>query len=253
MVLLVALRAPRLLGDELTLYLVIKGGFVILLAIALALSRGWQRCGFGGGMAWRFWPLLLPAWLSLALSLVSGIPDITAGRIIGWLALGLLIGLGEETIFRGACVAALAGRGPRFVILFTALLFGAVHLAGIGAGVDPRMAAAQAVFAAGLGVSFAWVRLASGSIWPCIIAHAAMDGIGLAAADGVGNALRYNAGDFPAALATAAASMAWALLLLSRTPPDPARRGALSLAAVSPDEAAAGRAVPAIPGEDRAG
>lgn len=241
--LMIARHARFLLDDELPLYLVIKAGFVVVLILFVTARRAWRRLGFCGGPGRRFWVLMLPAWLSAALSLVQGPVDIPSSRAIGWLGLGILIALGEETIFRGIVLNAFAGRGPRIAIVSSAILFGLIHLVGLGGGVDIRMVVAQMVFASGLGISFAWVRLASGSIWPSVIAHAVMDGIGLAAADGVGNALRYESDSYPAALASAAASLAWGLFLLSRPPPAGLSRGA----------AAVGPAAPAAPGADRGG
>lgn len=235
-------HARFLLGDELSLYLIIKSGFVIVLALLITAFGAWRRLGYLGGSGWRLWVLMLPAWLSAALSLAHGAADIPASRCLGWLGLGILIALGEETIFRGAVLTAFEGRGPRVAIIVSSILFGLIHLVGIGGGVDIRMVVAQMVYATGLGISFAWVRIASGSIWPCVIAHAVMDGIGLVAADGVGNALRYDSDRYPAALASAAASLGWGIFLLRRPPP----------AAVSSGAAAAAPAARAIPGEDRA-
>ena len=216
---LILRHARFLLADELSLYLAIKAGFVVVLALLVTLGRAWRRFGYLGGPGWRLWVLMLPAWLSAALSLVQGPADIAFSRCLGWLGLGILIALGEETIFRGVVLSAFVARGPRVAIVTSAVLFGLVHLAGIAGGIDIRMVVAQVIYATGLGISFAWVRIASGSIWPCVIAHAVMDGIGLAAADGVGNALRYESDSYPAALASAAASLAWGLFLLSRPPP----------------------------------
>ncbi len=221
--LIIISRAQRLLNDELLLYLIVKGSFAALLCIGLTVFRRWRRLGFKGGSGWRRWPFLLPAWLAGAMSLSQGFPDASAGRAICWLGLGAMIAFGEETVFRGLMIDALLARGPRLAIFASGLLFGLTHLAGIAAGIDARMVAAQAIFATGLGFCFGWVRIATGSIWPTIIAHALMDGIGLAAADGVGNAMHYNSDDFVELVAMAAVSLIWGIAIAVRPLPAAAR------------------------------
>lgn len=219
-VLIVRTRAPRLLADELLVYLIAKGGFAALLCAGLTALRGWSRLGFAGGGAWRYWPVLLPAWFSAAASLHDGLPDGLSDLTLGWLCLGGLIAFGEETVFRGIVIEVLLRHGRRLAIVVSALLFGLMHLTGLATGADPRMVAAQAVFATGLGLTFGWVRLAAGSLWPAIAAHAIMDGIGLAGAGGVGNAMRYEGGTFAAVAATAAFSLAWGIFIASRSLPE---------------------------------
>ena len=217
--LLIAHHARFLLDNELLLYLIVKASFVIAVVMVISICRSWRALGYLGGVGSRFWSLMLPAWLSAAISLTSGPEDLSPERFTGWLALGILIALGEETIFRGLALAAFMSRGPRVAIILSSALFGAAHLIGISGGVDIRMVLAQVMFATGLGLCFAWVRIASGSIWPCVIAHAVMDGAGLASADGVASALRYDSDVYPLALASAVGTLAWGIFLLRRPLP----------------------------------
>src|SRR5262245_31563961 len=73
-------------------------------------------------------------------------------------------------------------RAPR-PILLSGLIWAAWHLvplftAGYAAGLSPLVSALflmiQIVAA---GYIFAWLRLDSGSIWPCVVAHAAWNAI----------------------------------------------------------------------------
>ena len=75
----------------------------------------------------------------------------------GVILLGLLPGLVEETLFRGALL-------PRLGILVTAVLFAALHTQY---GVT---FASLEVFV--LGVALGWLRVGSGSTLPCIVTHA---------------------------------------------------------------------------------
>ena len=113
-------------------------------------------------------------------------------------------------------VDILAPWGARAAIIVSGCLFGLSHLVGLGAGIEWHMVLGQTVFATGIGWCFGWVRLASRSIWPCIIAHAAMDGLGLTAAGGVGQAMHYEPKDFYQLMAMAGFSFIWGLIAITK-------------------------------------
>ena len=77
----------------------------------------------------------------------------------------------EELVFRGVLGRALASRGPRTVILGTALVFSSIHLLGL----DPdRLLASAAVVLPPifvLGVVLAWATVRSGRLGPAIFLH----------------------------------------------------------------------------------
>ena len=77
----------------------------------------------------------------------------------------------EELMFRGVLGRALADRGPRTVIVGTALVFSSVHVLGL----DPdRLAASAAVVLPPifiLGVVLAWATVRSGRLGPAIFLH----------------------------------------------------------------------------------
>jgi membrane protease YdiL (CAAX protease family) len=208
-----------LMNDELRFYVTVKAGFLLVLGVIVTLFRSWRGLGFAGGFGTRFWGFMLPAWVATAISLAGSPDGSLPPRLAGWLGLGLLIALGEETLFRGVVLRAFASRGPRVAIILSSLLFGMAHLVGVAGGIDIHMVLAQVIFATGLGICFGWVRVASGSIWPCVIAHTVMDGAGLASADGVASAMRYDVNSYPLAVTCAAASLAWGIFLLRRPLP----------------------------------
>ena len=74
--------------------------------------------------------------------------------------LGLLAGIVEETLFRGALV-------PRFGVLISALLFAALHTQ------YAVSFATLEVFVLGIGLG--WLRVRSGSTLPCMVTHAGYD------------------------------------------------------------------------------
>lgn len=76
-------------------------------------------------------------------------------------AIGLLGPLAEELLFRGLIYGYVEGRfGARPAWAVSSLLFAAAHLE-----------AAHVVLVLPIGILLGWVRLQSGSLWPCVLAH----------------------------------------------------------------------------------
>jgi membrane protease YdiL (CAAX protease family) len=74
--------------------------------------------------------------------------------------LGLLAGIVEETLFRGALV-------PRLGVVVTAVLFAALHTQ-----YAISFATLEVLI---LGLALGWIRLYSKSTWPCMVTHAGYD------------------------------------------------------------------------------
>jgi uncharacterized protein len=86
------------------------------------------------------------------------------------LSVGLLAGICEELLYRGPVQSALVRRLPeRSALLIGAVLFAAAHL-------DPHGILPRAV----LGYLLGWIVLRSGSVFPAMLAHAAIDSTSLA-------------------------------------------------------------------------
>lgn len=108
---------------------------------------------------------------------------------LGWVVpLAIVVGIYEEVLFRGFLVGrlrvALRGVGARGEIAIAALvssaLFGAGHAYQGGLGVVQTFT---------MGVVLALVAVRCGAIWPCIVAHALIDTIGLFVLHGLEPAL----------------------------------------------------------------
>jgi membrane protease YdiL (CAAX protease family) len=98
-------------------------------------------------------------------------PDRVAPFVVNGIVVATLVPFAEELFFRGLGVAALAPFGAAVAIGGTAIVFALAH--GI-----PEAIPALGFLAVGL----AWVRWKSASLWPCVIVHAAYNGIGVAVA-----------------------------------------------------------------------
>ncbi|MEL7267637.1 MAG: CPBP family intramembrane glutamic endopeptidase, partial [Planctomycetota bacterium] len=104
-------------------------------------------------------------------------PDPTAAALfakIGWVHIipylafiMFMPGFGEELLFRGYLQNRMHRRfGPVPTILCSGLIFGLIH-------VMPH----TVVFASVLGIWFAFIAYKTGSVWPTIVCHAAVNGI----------------------------------------------------------------------------
>jgi CAAX protease family protein len=79
-------------------------------------------------------------------------------------------GWGEEMLFRGLVQAGLArliggAAGPWIALVAASLLFGVFHW----------LSTTYALLAAAAGLYFGWLLIATGSLWPPIVAHALYD------------------------------------------------------------------------------
>lgn len=204
--------------SEFEFYAVDKLGFAAALAACLSGRRLWRRCGFAGGLQADAQVWLWPLWLVAAFSAMHGFADTDPVSLVGWLAISAAVGFGEEGVFRGAVIATIGGDRPRCAAVVSSILFGALHLAGLLAPVDARYILLQAAAAMCLGLVLSLVRLLAGSIWPGIIAHAALDFFGLAASGSVSGAMEFSASAIVVAGAGMAVSLAWAAVLWRRLP-----------------------------------
>ena len=225
MALTVQQHCPAAVHDQLELYLIVKASFWLPLCLLVWATRSWKRWGLSGGIGLRYWPAMLPAWIAAAIAALQFTFDIPVEQVAGWLTVGLTVAVGEEIVFRGIVFDALVPHGTRLAIVASAVLFGVTHLIGLEAGKDWHMVLAQAGFATGLGLCFGWVRAATGSLWPGIIAHTIMDGIGLAAADGVNGAMSYASDSFYSVAAMAGFSLAWGAFVAARPIPAQMHKG----------------------------
>lgn len=174
-------------GDQLTVYLLNKGLYAGALLAVLAKWDGLRGYGFERIRSGWF---LLPAAPFLVLTaLLLANPEARYGlppaAALGWILVAILVGIGEEGLCRGLLWRALEKRGLLTTGLLTSMLFGALHLPGVFADIPWPIVASQAVFAAGGGMIFAAVRVASGTVLAPILLHALFDACALISAGGV--------------------------------------------------------------------
>jgi membrane protease YdiL (CAAX protease family) len=212
------IMAGRWRPTELMLYAGDKLGFALLLAVALTAGRRWRRSGFAGPLAFGRWWMLWPIWFDALVPLTQGPAEDGAFYLLGWGAVSLAVGFGEEGLFRGVIMDGLGLDRPRRAIAVSSLLFGAIHLAGLLSPIDHRLVLAQAASVVGLGLILGAVRVRTASIWPCVIVHAVLDFCGIAAGGGVVEAMQYSDAAVYSMLGAGGVALAWGLVLCWRLP-----------------------------------
>lgn len=89
----------------------------------------------------------------------------------------LCVGFLEELIFRGFLFKALCGDNLKTAVIISAVTFGAGHIVNLLNGAELVSTLMQIVYAIAIGFAFTYLFLVSGSIWPCIICHGAINGL----------------------------------------------------------------------------
>jgi membrane protease YdiL (CAAX protease family) len=182
---LISLLLPE--ASSLLSYLLNKGLFVVVILATMNKASSLKFFGIERGSSWWFLLPGLPILLLTAVVLFD--PNAAFGlsmpAALGWVVVALFVGIGEETVFRGILWRAFEARGVMTTALATSALFGLVHLVGLFSDFPWQIITSQAVFAFGVGMMFAAVRLVSGSLLAPIALHAVFDAGALVAAGGV--------------------------------------------------------------------
>ena len=92
---------------------------------------------------------------------------------IVWLTLA--VGLNEEFFYRGIVFKVMRRYGTCRAIVYSALIFGVLHLANLGNGSSAGYLILQVVFSALFGFVTAELVAVTGSLWPGVAFHAAYD------------------------------------------------------------------------------
>lgn len=174
-------------ADSLQIYLFNKGPFAVLLLAVMSQVGGLRFFGIERGLNWWFLAPGLPFLLLTALVFFdpNAAFGLSAPATAGWILVALFVGIGEECVFRGILWKSFESRGIFVTAFATSALFGAVHLVGLLTDIPWQIVTSQAVFAFGVGMTFAAVRLVSGSLLAPIMLHAVFNAGAIVAAGGV--------------------------------------------------------------------
>ena len=171
-----------------TLVQVALGDLILAMTGILLLTRldWWEKAGYTTGIRLEHVPLIILPLAFALLSLGTGIQVTAPTAILAFAALTLIVGFAEETFFRGLILTTLLPTGAVRAVVLSSVLFAAPHLLNILGGLwDPAFTVVDSIAAFGLGVTFAAIRLRTGSIWPGIGIHAFFDFTSLLALGGI--------------------------------------------------------------------
>lgn len=119
---------------------------------------------------------LIPMVVTLpALLVFAGPSTVDSLTIIIVVFSALMIGITEETLFRGVILQALLPSGVLRAALVSTALFTAAHLLNLMYGADLVSIGIQMAIAAFVGFWFAALKLRTGTILPIVLMHALID------------------------------------------------------------------------------
>jgi len=151
---------------------IISGAVLSLLGALVIRRLGlWRELGLTGRPArWRTLLWFLPFAIYGVLPLTMG-PDVTAGKVAGAVAFGVLIAFWKLTVL-GLVLCAWLPRGARAAAALTACSFAIMHLTGIlvGGVVAPTLVLSLSYLFSGF--AFVAVRLRTGLLWPLVCCYA---------------------------------------------------------------------------------
>jgi membrane protease YdiL (CAAX protease family) len=116
----------------------------------------------------------LVAFLSFS-PFIFGVLHISLGRLVLIGLLACLVGVTEESLFRGLVLQTLLPKGVLRALLLSSLIFALLHVGNLFAGLFWGYVVEQVLFAFAIGLAFAVMRVRTGSIWPGIILHSLND------------------------------------------------------------------------------
>ncbi len=122
------------------------------------------------------WFLPLAALVSRNLWLGAA-ENMTGLTLICYLCTMLLVGFMEEILFRGLLFRAIEKDNHTAAIIISSVTFGLGHILNLFNGVQSEwiVTLCQVVGAIAIGFLFVMIFDRGGSLWPCIIAHSAID------------------------------------------------------------------------------
>ena len=166
-----------------------------LAAFAVGITTFVKRNHLGKKYGLTDWPanakeclVFIPMWILATGNLWFGFAPAYQGMTLVKAVLSMiLVGYVEEMIFRGFLFQTMLIKNKAsMAITVSALTFGIGHIANLFAGQAGPDTALQIVFAVCWGFMLTMAFYRSGSLIPCIIAHAMIDVFSLFAADGGG-------------------------------------------------------------------
>lgn len=163
-------------GDAGIVTLLVNGGLTALILWFLAGNQLWEKYGLtrlpkGKPFLW-FFPFVILGLLNFDNGIAMQYPLV--GQLCALCSMAC-VGFLEEILFRGFLFEAIAKENRKRAILISALTFGAGHIINLLTGHAGLDTVLQICYASAIGFAFVIVYDRSGSLWPCILCHCAVD------------------------------------------------------------------------------
>lgn len=156
----------------------------------------------------------LPLLLLPSVNLWWGIsPQAAPAEILFFVISMVCVGFLEEIIFRGFLFKALAKDDLKQAVIISSLTFGIGHILNLFTGSDTVATLIQVVYATAAGFLFTVLFLKTGSLWPCIIAHSAVNTLSIFSPEALSLPHQLLSGGFLCVV-----SVGYAVYLLRRIP-----------------------------------
>jgi len=174
-------------AQDMNRQLIPEFGLVASILVVVAMLGWWKPCGFTikfnkGGMKFVLVPLGFTLLILGYAGLLAGRDGQSIAQLVGTQTLAslitvtLLIGVFEETLFRGVVFMGWEQRfGPVLALFVSALIFGSFHFVNWVIGQPFGDTLHQVIHAFYIGVMYAALRLRIGSILPVIVLHGFWD------------------------------------------------------------------------------
>ncbi|GAB4362400.1 MAG: CPBP family intramembrane metalloprotease [Oricola sp.] len=175
-------------AGDLTALLPLEAALALSVLGAVGFYGWWRECRFStpllpGGLKFLAFPYLFAGLLLVAVTLAlrseggEALRDAVSPSLVGNLvAVTVLIGIFEETLFRGILFHGIeAGRGRVAALVGSSVAFGLMHYVNWVGGQPFMVTSGQVAHAVAAGFMYAALMLRIGSIWPVILFHGFWD------------------------------------------------------------------------------
>lgn len=149
-----------------------------LLRNGLSAQLGLCRCKLTGRQSFYYLPLVLMASVNLWGGVKGNLSPVET--VLSILTM-LLVGFLEELIFRGFLFTALRKDNLKVAVIVSSVTFGVGHIVNLLNGAPVGETLLQIVYATAAGFLFTVIFLRGGSLWPCILAHSAVNSLSVIA------------------------------------------------------------------------
>lgn len=161
--------------------LIVTGAMTVFLLVWLrreGLLETFGLCPVQGSWKVHLW--FLPLAVMASVNLWNGVRlNMSVHESVFYAVSMVFVGFLEEVIFRGFLFKALAKDNFKQAVVISSVTFGFGHIVNLLGGAELIPTLIQLVYATALGFCFTAVFVRTGSLWPCVICHGAINSLSI--------------------------------------------------------------------------